>query len=134
MESTKYDLKTAKRIAYFGAIKMDDQGYEIRSVWAYDMIGGQLRGGAHTVRKGLTVYTVRDSITTPTRTLTCTCPFYAPNGVCKHTMRISWMVQDAEQTALRNAEEDAWADEAMARMEALEGLEGDALTRSYGRA
>lgn len=32
------------------------------------------------------------------------------------------------------AQEDAWADEAMARIEALEGLEGDALTRSHGRA
>ena len=134
MESTIYDLKTAKRIAYFGAIKMDGQGYEIKEFWGYDMIGGQLRGGGHLVRKGLTVYEVRDSLKTPTRHLTCTCPFYEKHGACKHQVRVGWLVADAEETALRDAEEDAWADEAMARMEALEGLEGDALTRKYGRA
>ena len=134
METTIYDLKTAKRIAYFGAIKMDDQGYEIKEFWGYDMIGGQLRGGGHTVRKGLTVYEVRDSLKTAKRTLTCNCPFCVANGVCKHCTRVSWLIADAEELALRDAQEDAWADEAMARIEALEGLEGDALTRSYGRA
>jgi len=48
-------------------------------------------------------------------------------------VRVGWLVADAEETALRDAEEDAWADEALARMEALEGLEGDALTRAYAR-
>lgn len=134
METTKYDLKTAKRIAYFGAIKMDDQGYEIKEFWPYALTDKEMRGGGHTVRKGLTSYEVKDDTAAAKRTLTCTCPFYEAQGVCKHSTRVSWIVADAEETALRDAQEDAWADEAMARIEAMEGLEGDALTRSYGRA
>ena len=134
METTIYDLKTARRIAYLGAIKMDDQGYEIKEFWPYALTGNEMRGGGHTVRKGLTSYTVQDDKSAAKRTITCTCPFYVKQGVCKHQVRVGWLVADAEETALRDAAEDAWADEAMARMEALEGLEGDALTRKYGRA
>lgn len=131
--------KEAARIAYFGAIKMDGQGYRYAVLQAWETENGKLRNGAYNVisPEGKT-YQVYDSpFAVTSRELECPCAFFKENkqyGVCKHTMRLEWLLAEAEEQARRDAEEDAWADEAMARIEAAEGLEGDKLTRSYARA
>lgn len=131
--------KEAARIAFFGARKMDEQGYRYEVLRAWETENGKLRNGAYTVTSGEgKTYQVYDSpFEVETRALECPCAFFRENkefGVCKHTTRLEWLLADAEEQARKDAEEDAWADEALARMEALEGLEGDALTRAYARA
>lgn len=111
--------KEAARVAYFGAIKMESQGYQYKEFWPFALENGQLRGGGYIVRRGLTAYDVTDTDTAPVRTLTCTCPFFRDNaahGVCKHTAKIEWLLKEREESALRDAEEDAIALEAEARM------------------
>lgn len=139
--------REAARIAYFGAIKMDGQGYRYEVIRAWETENGQgeatklpqLRNGGYAVTnaEGRTYHVYDSPFAEQTRELECQCGFWRENrefGVCKHTTRIEWLLKDAEEQSQRDAEEDAWADEALARMEALEGLEGDALTRSYARA
>jgi hypothetical protein len=111
--------KEAARIAYFGAIKMDAQNYQIKEFWPFAEENGTLRRGGYIVRRGLTSYTVQDTDAAPVRTLTCTCPFFVENrvhGVCKHTTRVEWLLRDRETQIEQDAFEDRIAAEAELRM------------------
>lgn len=122
METTTYDLKTAKRIAYFGALKMDAQGYQYSKTSPWNLAGATLRnGGFRVVSPERRVYSVQDDPFTPIsepRRLLCTCKFFEKQGVCKHTTRVEWLLKD-EETALEMADfEDRIALEAESRMSA----------------
>jgi hypothetical protein len=113
--------KEASRVAYFGAIKMDAQNYQLKEFWPFVEEKGTLRRGGYTVRRGLTSYTVEDTDGASVRTLKCSCPFYRDNaahGVCKHTTRIEWLLRDREQQLEEDALEYRIAFEAEARMSA----------------
>ena len=111
--------KEAARVAYFGAIKMDAQDYQLKEFWPFVEENGTLRRGGYTVRRGLTSYTVEDTDGAEKRTLTCTCPFFKANvehKVCKHTQKIEWLLRDREEELA----EDRIADEAAERMAGAE--------------
>jgi hypothetical protein len=111
--------KEAARVAYFGAIKMDAQNYQLKEFWPFVEEAGTLRRGGYTVRRGLTSYTVQDTDGAEKRTLTCTCPFYRDNaahGVCKHITRIEWLLRDREEQIEEDVLEDRIAAEAELRM------------------
>lgn len=103
----------ANRIAYFGAIKMDAKGYRYEKIDERTYGVETPEGNFYTVGVG-------------TEGAWCGCKFWeeSGHGVCKHTMKVRWMIQADEQ---RRAEEDADADRqealAVANAEYLDALE-----------
>lgn len=89
----------ARRIAYFGAKKMDDQGYryERLDIWNW-WVSSPASGGYNVA--------LFDSGETH-----CGCKFFEENtefGTCKHIMRLQWLVKEEADQAARDAEEDGY--------------------------
>lgn len=96
----EYDVKTAKRIAYFGARKMTDQGY----TYFPDSIEGFYV---------VVTPTGRGYFVNPDREMQaggfgpCTCAFSKENGICKH---FYWLAHQVEQDAKDAARAEAEAE------------------------
>lgn len=110
----------ARRIAYFGARKMDGQNYQYRVLDTFKPeADGTLRDGIYwVINPQGEKYRVADSPFEAKRTLECNCPFFADNGVCKHCMRCEWLLTDAEQSFREQEEEHQIAEDATRFMEA----------------
>ena len=94
------DKKTAERIAFFGARKMDEQGYR------YEQVGGSW---LMTTPQGDKTYWVATK--DAAGNALCDCAFFAENKellVCKHIARARWMEADQATEVLRIAEEDSF--------------------------
>jgi hypothetical protein len=107
--------REASRIAFFGARKMDGEGYKISQVDFAGQDGAEI--DTYVVRGPKSV----NYVELPAEGITCTCPFFKDNekhGVCKHTMRVSWMIADAKRDAAELAAIDAEAEEWAHRHEA----------------
>ena len=107
--------REASRIAFFGARKMDGEGYKISQV---DFVNAGAPCDTFTVRSFKSSNLVE---VYPDGSKTCTCPFFKDNakhGVCKHTMRVQWHKDDAERDAAELAAIDAEAEEWAHRHEA----------------
>ncbi|MES2461131.1 MAG: hypothetical protein V4671_11155 [Armatimonadota bacterium] len=111
---TTYDLKTAKRISFFGAKKMSDAGYCYTISPANPNVFKVYQPGAE-VGGNTGFYFVQ--LETPNQELHCFCPFFRENSYCKHCLWIQWE-EDARKEREAREEEEAWA-----RAEALETLE-----------
>lgn len=88
----------AQRMAYFGARKMSEAGYLLRTT--------QWEGFYDVVKDEETLYSVR--IGDPVMPDSCTCPFFTENkefGICKHLYWTRWQVE-AEADAASLAESD----------------------------
>ena len=108
----KYNLTTAKRIAYFEAKKMSAQGYTMKPA----------ASGARywvTTPDENNEYLVNpaEGIEEP-----CTCPFSEENSICKHTYWVRW-----------NLEDEAQCDEAADAAAIIREEEADAIERYYAR-
>lgn len=117
----------ANRIAFFGARKMDEQGYR------YEQVGGSW---LMTTPDGDKTYWVATK--DAAGNALCDCAFFAENktfGVCKHITRARQMEADQIAQAERMAEEDRIAQDAerwMSRSYGLAAMEDDNLTRNFG--
>lgn len=92
----------AKRIAYFGARKMTDQGYSFETCGA----GGIIRRADG---YGYSVCLPAGGETGVSGN--CTCKFFEENqahGVCKHIYWAQWQADAAKAQAERDAEEDSY--------------------------
>lgn len=101
----------ARRIAYFGAKKMDAQGYTYQRLDVWNWQVNNPAGGFYTV----SIYESGDAF--------CGCKFFEENaqfGACKHTARVGWLKAEAD----RQAEEDAIADYYASRLDDAEGPGG----------
>ena len=110
--------KEARRVAYFGAVKMASAAYRYEETMAFDLDGQTLRRGAYwVVSPAGQGYLVSDNPFSESRELTCNCPFAKENwGICKHSLKIGWLLSEREEQAEQDAQEDRIANEAEARM------------------
>ena len=99
--------KEAARIAFFGARKMDTEGYRYERLDIWNWWVSSPKGGGYNVA-------IHDS-----KEAHCGCPFFTENaefGVCKHTERVRRFLSDESAREEEQAFEDRTADEAEARM------------------
>ena len=95
------DKKEASRIAYFGARKMDAAGYKFETIDQFNRWCATPAGGGYNVA----IFESGEA--------DCGCKFFEENaefGVCKHTMRLRWLLQDERETFAREEAEDALAE------------------------
>lgn len=95
---TVKDKKEARRISYFGARKMDGQGYTWNRDDAYNWTCSAPNGNIYNVAR----YESGEFF--------CGCKFFEENaehGTCKHTMRLEWLLKDEAERFAREEAEDA---------------------------
>lgn len=122
----KYTDKVAARIAYFGAIKMDAQGYRIVDT---TFAASRARGNANfrVYRPLEEGQAEEDQTFYPVAFVAnwhCPCAFRAENCTCKHIVRCQMELRRIKEEAAQ-AERDAerWDAEADARAEAADAME-----------
>jgi hypothetical protein len=101
--------KEASRIAFFGARKMDAQGYTYQRLDIWNWWVSNPSGGGYNVA-------IFDS-----GEAHCGCPFFDENsefGTCKHIARVQGLKKDEEAREEQQAFEDRIALEAETRMSA----------------
>jgi len=119
-----YTDKAAARIAYFGAIKMDDQGYNLVNITLprNRALGHQIwrtyRPEVEGEERGYYLVTLIGG------EWSCECAFRAENCTCKHISRIQMELRRiADDAAQADRDAQRWDNEADARAEAADALE-----------
>lgn len=105
----------AKRIAYFGAKKMDQAGYRYEQLDIWNWWVSSPHGGGYNV-------SLFDSGDTH-----CGCKFFEENavwGTCKHILRIQWLVKEETAEIARREEEYQIAEDATRFMEGCRAERG----------